>query len=224
MHMYPSGDQIREREKNIGTVTNGETFSDLWMDNLIYTTTIHASHHLCANRNLDGYRVVVYLLMCWWYWSPHFAGCCTSYWCVGSLIQMPSEQLNHWMICMTCYTTVVNTELFSYVESLWETAEKDRKIQNDHRQKIQELKNKLLIQGCSLEDHKDIIHKLSGIVKKQEKALNVLTAEIIYLETWDDNNGERLNNHSYCLGVLESSQLVRELGSNSWWLDLILLF
>jgi hypothetical protein len=32
---YPTGDQIRERGKNHSAVTEGETFSDLWMDDLI---------------------------------------------------------------------------------------------------------------------------------------------------------------------------------------------
>lgn len=54
---YPTGDQIWERGKNISAVTDGETFSDLWMDDLVYATTIHASHHLRANGNLDGYVV-----------------------------------------------------------------------------------------------------------------------------------------------------------------------
>ena len=43
---YPTGDQIRERGKNLSTVVDGETFSDLWMDDLIYATSIHASNHL----------------------------------------------------------------------------------------------------------------------------------------------------------------------------------
>jgi hypothetical protein len=34
-------------------------YSDLWMDDLVYATAIHASHHLCANRNLDGYAVII---------------------------------------------------------------------------------------------------------------------------------------------------------------------
>jgi hypothetical protein len=52
---YPSGDQIRERGKNISAMTDGETFSNPWMDDLIYTTAIHAGHYLCANGNLDGW-------------------------------------------------------------------------------------------------------------------------------------------------------------------------
>jgi hypothetical protein len=56
---YPTGDQIRERGKNHSTVTNGETFSDFWMDDLIYATAIHASHHLRANGNLYGYVMAV---------------------------------------------------------------------------------------------------------------------------------------------------------------------
>jgi hypothetical protein len=56
---YPTRDQIWERGKNISTVTDGETFSDLWMDDLIYATAVHASHHLHANGNLDGYVVMV---------------------------------------------------------------------------------------------------------------------------------------------------------------------
>jgi hypothetical protein len=61
---YPTGDQIRERGKNISAVTDGETFSDLWMDDLVYATAIHASHHLCGNGNLDGYVVFVVVLVC----------------------------------------------------------------------------------------------------------------------------------------------------------------
>jgi hypothetical protein len=60
---YPTGDQIWERGKNISAVTDGETFSDLWMDDLIYTTTIHASYHLRGNGNLDGYVVIVDVLV-----------------------------------------------------------------------------------------------------------------------------------------------------------------
>ena len=44
-------------------MTEGETFSDLWMDDLIYATSIHASNHLCANGNLDGYVVFVVLVV-----------------------------------------------------------------------------------------------------------------------------------------------------------------
>ena len=44
-------------------MTEGETYSDLWMDNLIYATAIHASNHLCANRNLDGYIVLIVILV-----------------------------------------------------------------------------------------------------------------------------------------------------------------
>jgi hypothetical protein len=51
---YPTGDQIWERGKNVSTVTDGEMFSNLWMDDLVYATAIHASHHLRANGNLDG--------------------------------------------------------------------------------------------------------------------------------------------------------------------------
>jgi hypothetical protein len=51
---YPTGDQIWERGKNVSAVTDGETFSDLWMDDLIYATAIHSTHHLHANGNLDG--------------------------------------------------------------------------------------------------------------------------------------------------------------------------
>jgi hypothetical protein len=65
-----------------------------------------------------------------------------------------------------------------------------------------------------LEDHDDMVHKLSMIVKKQEKAMEVLTAKIIHLESMDDNNRERLNNHSYRLGVMELPQQVRESRSN----------
>jgi hypothetical protein len=59
---YPTGDQIQERGKNVSAVTSGETFSDLWMDDLVYATTIHATHHLCANGNLDRYIVITDVL------------------------------------------------------------------------------------------------------------------------------------------------------------------
>ena len=58
---YPTGDQIRERGKNLNAMTEGEMYSDLWMDDLIYATAIHASNHLRANGNLDGYIVFVVL-------------------------------------------------------------------------------------------------------------------------------------------------------------------
>jgi uncharacterized coiled-coil protein SlyX len=116
---------------------------------------------------------------------------------------MPPEKSNTWMTWLTRYTAVVGTKLFLYIESLWETAEKDRKIQNNHNWKIHALENKVLIQGCSLQDHEDMICKLSGVIEKQEKALDMLTTKVIFLEMQDDDNGERLNNHSYCLGVLE---------------------
>ena len=128
--------------------------------------------------------------------------------------EIPPEQSNRWMTRLTCYTATVGTELFSYVESLWETAEKDRKLQNDHTRKVCELERKTLVQGRALEDQDDMIRKLSGIVEKQEKAMDVLTAKIIHLETVNDDNGERLNNFSYRLGVLELPQQVRESGSN----------
>ena len=66
-----------------------------------------------------------------------------------------------------------------------------------------------------------MIHKLSGIIKKQEKAMDVLTAKIIHLETQDDDNGEWLSNHSYHLGVMELPQQVRELRLNPFVFDLI---
>jgi hypothetical protein len=59
-----------------------------------------------------------------------------------------------------------------------------------------------------------MIRKLSAIVEKQEKAMEVLTMKIILLESTNDNNRERLNNHSYHLGVLELPQQVRELRLN----------
>ena len=52
-----------------------------------------------------------------------------------------------------------------------------------------------------MEDHDDMIHKLSGLIEKQEKALDTLNAKVIFLETQDNDNGERSNNHSYHLGV-----------------------
>ena len=129
-------------------------------------------------------------------------------------LEIPPEQSNRWMTDLTRYTTTVGTKLFSYIKSLWETAEKDQKLQNDHTRKIRELERKTLIQGRALEDQDDMIRKLSGIVEKQEKAMDVLTAKIIHLETVNDDNGERLNNFSYRLGVLELPQQVRESRSN----------
>ena len=79
---------------------------------------------------------------------------------------------------------------------------------------------KTLVQGHALEDQDDMIRKLSAIVEKQEKAMDVLTAKIIHLETVNDDNGERLNSFSYCLGVLELPQQVRESGSNPLVFDL----
>ena len=70
---YPTGDQIRERGKNLNAVTEGEMYSNLWMDDLIYATTIHTSNHLHANGNLDGYIVLVVILVCGA--DPLFAGC-----------------------------------------------------------------------------------------------------------------------------------------------------
>ena len=54
-------------------MTEGETYSNLWMDDLIYATTIHASNHLRTDRNLDGYVVFVVILVC--SADPLFAGC-----------------------------------------------------------------------------------------------------------------------------------------------------
>ena len=95
------------------------------------------------------------------------------------------------------------------------------RLQNNHSRKICELEYKTLVQGHTLEDQDNMIHKLSGIVEKQEKALEVLTMKIIHLETVNNDNRERLNNHSYCLGVLELPQKVRESGSNPFVFDLI---
>jgi hypothetical protein len=38
--------------------------------------------------------------------------------------EIPPEQSDHWMTHLT-HTATVGTELFSYIESLWETAKKD---------------------------------------------------------------------------------------------------
>jgi uncharacterized coiled-coil protein SlyX len=124
--------------------------------------------------------------------------------------EIPPEQSNCWMIRLTHYTATVGTKLLSYIKSLWETAKTDQKLQNDHTQKIHKLEHKVLTQGRALEDHDNMICKLSTIIKKQEKAMEVLTVKIIHLESTDDDNGERLNNHSYRLGVLELAQQVRE--------------
>jgi hypothetical protein len=104
---------------------------------------------------------------------------------------------------------------------LWETAEKDCKLQNDHTRKIWELEKKVLTQGQALEDQDNLLHKMTATLEKQEKVMKVLTQEIMLLESHDDDNGERLNNHSYRLGCLELPQVVRELGSNLLVFDLI---
>jgi uncharacterized coiled-coil protein SlyX len=124
--------------------------------------------------------------------------------------EIPPEQSNRWMTCLTCYTATVGTELLSYVESLWETAEKDQKIQNNHNRKIRKLEKKVLTQGQALEDHDDLLCKMTVTLEKQEKVMEVLTQKIILLDSHDDDDGERLNNHSYRLGVLELPQQVRE--------------
>ena len=214
---YPTGDQIRERGKNLNAVTEGETYSNLWMDDLIYATAIHASNHLHANGNLDGYIVFVVVLV--------FGGDPLCYRMLNKLLmrglfdpEIPPEQSNHWMTRLTYYTATVGTKLFSYVESLWETTERDQKVQNDHSRKICELEHKMLVQGHALEDQDNMICKLSRIIEKQEKALEVLTTKILHVETMNNDNGEQLNNYSYCLGVLELPQQVRELGLNPWCL------
>jgi hypothetical protein len=61
--------------------------------------------------------------------------------------EIPPEKSNRWMTWLTRYTTTIGTELLSYVKSLWETAEKDWKLQNDHTRKIWELEKKVLMQG-----------------------------------------------------------------------------
>jgi hypothetical protein len=67
------------------------------------------------------------------------------------------------------------------------------------------------------------VRKLIAMLEKQEKVVEVLTQKIMLLESHDNDNGERLNNHSYHLGVLELPQQVRESRSNPFVLDLILL-
>ena len=119
------------------------------------------------------------------------------------------EHSNCWMTWLTHYTATVGTELLSYVESLWETAEKDHKLQNDHTRKIRELE-KVLTQGRALEDHDDLLCKMMATLEKQEKVIEVLTQKIMLLESHDDDNGEWLNNHSYRLGCLELPQQVRK--------------
>jgi hypothetical protein len=76
----------------------------------------------------------------------------------------------------------------------------------------------VLTQGRALEDHDNLLHKLTTTLEKQEKVMEVLTQKIMLLESHDGDNGERLNNHSYRLGVLELPQQVRESGSNPLYL------
>jgi uncharacterized coiled-coil protein SlyX len=135
--------------------------------------------------------------------------------------EIPPEKSNHWMTCLTHYTATIGTELLSYIKSLWETTEKDQKLQNDHTRKIRELEHKVLTQGQALENHDNLLHKLTMTLKKQEKVMEVLTQKIMLVESHDDDNGERLNNHSYCLGCLKLPQQVRESRLNSFVLDLI---
>jgi hypothetical protein len=135
--------------------------------------------------------------------------------------EIPPERSNRWMTRLTRYTATVGTELFSYIESLWETAEKDRKLQNDHTRKIRELERKVMTQGRALEDHDDLLRKMTATLEKQEKVMEVLTQKIMLLESHDDEAGERLNNHSYRLGCLELPQAVRESGSNPFEFGLI---
>jgi hypothetical protein len=61
--------------------------------------------------------------------------------------EIPPEKSNHWMTHLMRYTATIGTELLSYIESLWETTEKDRKLQNNHTRKIWELEKKVLTQG-----------------------------------------------------------------------------
>jgi hypothetical protein len=75
-----------------------------------------------------------------------------------------------------------------------------------------------------LEDHDDLLHKMTATLEKQEKVMEVLTQKIMLLESHDDDNGEQLNNHSYHLGCLELPQQVRESRSNPFVLDLISSF
>jgi uncharacterized coiled-coil protein SlyX len=117
--------------------------------------------------------------------------------------EIPPEKSNCWMTRLTHYTTTIGTKLLSYVESLWETAEKDWKLQNDHTRKIHELECKVLTQGRALEDHDDLLRKLTAMLEKQEKVMEVLTQKIVLLESHNNDNGERLNNYSYRLGCLE---------------------
>ena len=58
-------------------------------------------------------------------------------------LEMPPEKSNCWMTHLTHYTTVVDIKLLSYVESLWETAEKDKKMQNNYTRKICKLVSRL---------------------------------------------------------------------------------
>jgi uncharacterized coiled-coil protein SlyX len=136
--------------------------------------------------------------------------------------EIPPERSNRWMTRLTWYTATVGTELFSYIESLWETTEKDCKLQNDHTRKIRELERKVMTQGRALEDHDDLLCKMTATLEKQEKVMEVLTQKIMLLESHDDDNGERLSNLSYCLGCLELPQVVRESGSNPFEFDLII--
>ena len=103
---YLTGDQIWERGKNLNAVTKGETFSDLWMDDLIYATAVHASHHLRTNRNLDGYVVTVVVLV--------FGVDPSCYRMLNKLLmrglfdpEIPPEHSNCWMTRLTRYTATV---------------------------------------------------------------------------------------------------------------------
>ena len=162
-HPYPTGDQIWERGKNLNAITEGETFSDWWMDDLIYATTVHTSHHFCTNGNLDGYVVIIVVLV--------FGIDPSCYRMLNKLLmrglfdlEIPPEHSNCWMTHLTHYTTTIGTKLFSCIESLWETTKKDRKAQNNHIRKIHKLEHKTLVQGHALEDQDNMICKLSSVI------------------------------------------------------------
>ena len=93
------------------------------MDDLIYATTIHASNHLRANGNLDGYVVMVVITV--FGVNPSYHRMLNELLMRGLFDpEIPPEDSNHWMTRLTHYTTTVGTQLFSYVKSLWETAER----------------------------------------------------------------------------------------------------
>ena len=116
---YLTGDQIQERGKNLNAVTEGETYSDLWMDDLIYATAIHASNHLRANGNLDGY--VVFVVLGVFSVDPLFCRMLNKLLMRGLFDpEIPPEQSNRWMTRLMHYTANERVSGLPTPVAVWE--------------------------------------------------------------------------------------------------------